>query len=76
MAERPARPKRELNLVQSASRTPQVRLEPGMKLEVVAISIVDEKLAKVAAEGSRLCGGSGTCLAIVHIGDDVINPAP
>ena len=75
MAERP-RPKRELNLVQSRSRTPKVRLEPGMRLEVVGISLVDEKLAQVAAEGSRLCGGTSTCLAIVHIGDDVINPAP
>jgi hypothetical protein len=75
MPEKP-RPKRELQLVQSRSRTPKVRLEPGMRLEVVGISIVDEKLAQVAAEGSRLCGGSGTCLAIVHIGDDLINPAP
>ncbi|HYW11422.1 MAG TPA: hypothetical protein VE871_05675 [Longimicrobium sp.] len=76
MSDKPARSKREMQLVASASRTPSVRLEPGMKLEVVAVSLVDEKLAKVNAEGSRLCGGSGTCLAIVHIGDDVINPAP
>jgi hypothetical protein len=76
MTDKPTRAKRELQLVASTSRTPSVRLKAGMKLEVVAVSLVDEKLAKVNAEGSRLCGGSGTCLAIVQIGDDVINPAP
>ena len=76
MADKPTRSTREGQLVASTTRTPSVRLQPGMKLEVVAVSVVDEKLAKVNVEGSRLCGGSGTCLAIIHIGDDVINPAP
>lgn len=56
-------------LVVSDAATPSVAmpLKAGMRFEVVSVTTVDEKLDPTKV-GARLCGGSGTCLAIVDIG--------
>jgi hypothetical protein len=65
-----------MKLIVSEDLEPSVTLKPGMRFEVVSVPIVDPRLALSKAIGSRLCGGSGTCLAIIEIGQDVINPQP
>lgn len=64
-------------LVVSDAATPSVAipLKEGMKFEVVSVTTVDEKLLPTKV-GARLCGGSGTCLAIVDIAGPRINPNP
>jgi hypothetical protein len=65
-----------MKLIVSEDLEPTVTLKPGMRFEVVSVSVVDPRLALSKAIGSRLCGGSGTYLAIIDIGQDVINPQP
>ncbi len=64
-------------LVVSEQSSPSVAipLKAGMRFEVVSVTTVDEKL-DAKRVGARLCGGSGTCLAIVDIGAPRINPNP
>jgi hypothetical protein len=63
---RSARPKRSMRLLQTSEKEPKIALRPGMRVEIVEVSIVDEQLRpkKVAA---RLCGGTTTCLALIEI---------
>jgi hypothetical protein len=68
------KPARKLTLIVSDEKQPSVALKPGMKLDVVSVKLADPKLKPPGAAGARLCGGSGTCLALVELGDDVINP--
>jgi hypothetical protein len=42
----------------------------------VSTVLVAPDLKRIRNIGARLCGGSGTCMALVDIGSDVINPAP
>jgi hypothetical protein len=60
--------------VVSEDKRPAVTLRPGMKLEVTSVMLVDPQLKRPKNIGARLCGGSGTCLALVELGQDVINP--
>jgi hypothetical protein len=46
---------------------PTLALRPGMKFEVHATSIVDAELKPSTKIAARLCGGSGTCLALVEL---------
>lgn len=67
----------KVQLVVSDDEVPTVRLKPGMKVQVETVQLIgdnlDEQLKKI---GARLCGGSGTCLAIVDIEAMVSNPDP
>lgn len=58
----------KITLVVSDDNKPVVQVAPGMQFEVKTVSLVDgsmpEHQQKVAA---RLCGGTGTCLALVEI---------
>jgi len=58
-------PRRGLRLVVSNDPKPAVQLEPGMKLDVVAVSLVTPALKPAGALAARLCGGTSTCLALV-----------
>lgn len=65
-----------IKLVLQKEEFPKVELRPGMKIQVEQIELVGataEDLKKIAG---RLCGGTSTCLALIDIGSDVINPIP
>jgi hypothetical protein len=64
----------KLTLIVSDEKNPSVPLKAGMKLDVISVKLSDPSLKPPKAIGGRLCGGSGTCLALVRVGDDVINP--
>ncbi|HEX7903844.1 MAG TPA: hypothetical protein VF487_08195 [Chitinophagaceae bacterium] len=64
------------SFVVSNDKNPSVKLKPGQKFKVTAVKLVDSRLNAIKKIGSRLCGGTSTCLALVDIGDDVINPNP
>jgi hypothetical protein len=65
-----------VRFIVSDDKSPSVALKPGMKLNVVSTMLVGPDLKRARNIGARLCGGSGTCMALVDIGSDVINPAP
>ena len=52
-----------LRLIVSDEMKPSIPLKPGMKLEVVSVSVVDPALRRSRAVAARLCGGTSTCLA-------------
>jgi hypothetical protein len=57
-----------IQLIVSDEKKPKVALKPGMKLEVVAVQLVDPELKPAAAIGkATLCSGGGTCVAIVEV---------
>ena len=58
--------RRELRLIVSDSPKPAVQLEAGMKLEVVAVSLVNPALKSARPIAARLCGGTSTCVALVR----------
>ncbi len=66
----------KMTLIASAEKSPAVQVKAGQELRVTAVSIQGPDLAKIKRVGARLCGGTSTCLALVDIGADVINPAP
>lgn len=57
----------KMSLVASEDKRPKVSLKPGMKLEVVSVSLVDPQLKKAGLGASRLCGGTSTCVALVEL---------
>ncbi len=59
----------------AASPNVAIPLKAGMRFEIVSVTTVDDKLLPTKV-GARLCGGSGTCLAIVDIAAERINPNP
>jgi hypothetical protein len=65
-----------VRFIVSDKKTPQVPIKAGMRLNVTSTMLVGPDLKRVKNIGARLCGGSGTCLALVELGSDVINPAP
>lgn len=68
-----------VKLIVSDDEQPTVQLKAGMRFEVVSVSVVQSNLTDLVDSdriGARLCGGSGTCLAIVDIATPVVNPAP
>lgn len=76
MAKRKSAAKPSLRFIVSDEKSPSVALKPGMRLNVVSTVLVGPDLKRIRNIGARLCGGSGTCMALVDIGSDVINPAP
>jgi hypothetical protein len=66
---------KKVNLIVSEDKKPLGSVKVGQKLQVVAVSLTGGKAGSVKkAIGARLCGGSGTCLAVVDI--DKGDPAP
>jgi hypothetical protein len=66
---------KKVNLIISEQKKPLGSVKPGQKLQVVAVTLAGAKAAAVKkAIGARLCGGSGTCLAVVNI--DKGDPVP
>ena len=64
-----------LRFIVSNDKSPQVALKPGMRLNVVSTVLVGPDMRRIRNIGARLCGGSGTCMALVDLGSEVINPA-
>lgn len=75
MAKRKSTKKSSLQFIVSKDKKPRVPLKPGMRLDVVSTVLVGPDLKRAKNIGARLCGGSGTCMALVDLGSDVINPA-
>ncbi len=65
----------KMTLIASPEKRPAVQVKAGQELRVTAVSIQGADLAKIKKVGARLCGGTSTCLALIDIGSDVINPA-
>jgi hypothetical protein len=76
MAKRKSANPSSVQFIVTDDKSPSVPLKPGMKLNVVSTVLVGPDLKRIRNIGARLCGGSGTCMALVDIGSDVINPAP
>lgn len=66
--------KRKVTLLASSDKNPKVVLKPGMRMEVVAVKLTDPKTMKPVKLAARLCGGSGTCLALIDIDPIDVNP--
>ncbi len=66
--------KSKMTLIASKDKKPDVQVKAGQELRVTAVSIQGPDLAKIKKVGARLCGGTSTCLALIDIGSDVINP--
>ncbi len=60
--------KKKLNLIVADEKKPSVKLEPGMRLDVISVSLVEPTLKPSRARAARLCGGTDTCLALVEVG--------
>jgi hypothetical protein len=66
---------KKINLIVSVEKKPLGSVKPGQKLQVVAVTLTGGKAASLKkAIGARLCGGSGTCLALMGI--DKGDPVP
>lgn len=60
--------KNRVNLIVTDEKKPLGSTKPGQKFEVVAVTLTGKKAGPVKkAIGARLCGGSGTCVAIVDV---------
>jgi len=59
----------KLKLIVSDEKNPTVNLKPGMKLNVTTVELLAPSFKPAKAGAARLCGGSGTCVALVEIGD-------
>lgn len=58
---------KKAHLIVSDDSEPKLQLKPGMRFEVHSVSVVDEQLVASNKVAARLCGGTGTCLALVEI---------
>ena len=59
--------KETIHLIVSDEEHPKIEHPHGAKAKVVSVSLVDPKLAKAQVTAARLCGGSGTCLALHEV---------
>jgi hypothetical protein len=58
----------KVNLIISDHKKPLGSVKPGQKLQVVAVTLSGAKAASTKkAIGARLCGGSGTCIAVMDV---------
>jgi hypothetical protein len=55
----------KLQLIVSEEKQPKIAIKAGMKVNVIAVQLVDPSLnpASPVAKGT-LCGGTSTCLAL------------
>lgn len=58
---------KKLTLIVSDDKKPSVMVKAGMKLDVVAVSLVTPDLKRAKPIAARLCGGSDTCLALIEL---------
>lgn len=49
----------------SNEKNPSVAVKPGMKLDVVAVTLRDPAMKSPKKLAARLCGGTNTCLALI-----------
>jgi hypothetical protein len=61
--------KKSLKLIAAEDKNPKVELKPGMRLDVVSVSLLDSTLKKSGAKAARLCGGTSTCVALVELSE-------
>ncbi len=66
--------KGNITLVVSDSKSPLGSATPGKRMDVVGITLAGPKAGSLAKVGSRLCGGTSTCLALMEI--DKGDPLP
>lgn len=59
--------KNKITLIASDSKNPIGKTKPGTKLEVVSVTLATSTSGKRLQIGARLCGGSGTCLAVHEV---------
>jgi hypothetical protein len=64
---RATRKRMKHKLIVSDQKNPTIDLKPGMRLDVVSVSLVDDSLNKPQTIGARLCGGTSTCIALIEI---------
>jgi hypothetical protein len=64
-----------VELIVSREKRPQVEVAAGQKLSVVAVSFRGPVENIAATIGATLCGGTSTCIALIHTGE-VGDPAP
>lgn len=57
----------KMKLIVSDDKNPSVTLKPGMKLQVVAVDLVEPNLKASKKIAARLCSGGGTCVALIEI---------
>ena len=63
------RSSRKVQLIVSDDPKPAVEVKAGMKLDVVSVSLVTPTLKKLKPGAARLCGGGGTCIALVDLNE-------
>jgi hypothetical protein len=56
-----------LTLIVSDEKSPEVAIKPGMKIEVISVSLQTPTLKKAKATAAYLCGGSSTCIALTDV---------
>ena len=55
-------------LIVTDEKNPSIAIKPGMKFQVASVSVVGPDLKKQGkAIAARLCGGSGTCVAVIEL---------
>lgn len=54
-------------LIVSDDQNPAIALKPGMKFEVVTVSVKEGERLKPSKTAARLCGGTSTCLALIAV---------
>ena len=64
----------DIKLIVSQDKRPKVALRPGMRVEVINVRIVDPSLVRPPKIAARLCGGSGTCIALIDLGEAIQPP--
>jgi hypothetical protein len=59
--------KTRITLIASDSKNPVGKTKPGTKLEVISVTLAGAAPGKRPKIGARLCGGSGTCIAVHEV---------
>lgn len=59
--------KTKITLIASDSKNPVGKTKPGTKLEVISVTLAAATPGKRPKIGARLCGGSGTCIAVHEV---------
>lgn len=59
---------RSIELLASPHKNPAVRVKTGQRLDVVNVKMTTIGERRPATLGARLCGGTSTCLALMHVG--------
>jgi hypothetical protein len=59
--------RRNITLVVSDKKNPIPSAKVGTKIEVIGVTLMGRKQASKAPMGARLCGGSGTCIALHNL---------